>query len=141
MGEYGSDEHKAEWLEINTKYYESPKEAEIAWFMKLKLEANPPQSAAFFMSQDIHYQSPIDGKVISGKRARQEDLARSGCIEYDPEMKTDYSRRIERDEKSLDSKIEQSVEMEMAKMPARKREGLVSELNSGVEVDVQRLTA
>ena len=29
------------------------------------------------------YQSPIDGRVISGRAARREDLKRSGCVEYD----------------------------------------------------------
>jgi hypothetical protein len=27
------------------------------------------------------YQSPVDGRVISGRRAKRDDLARSGCID------------------------------------------------------------
>ncbi len=29
------------------------------------------------------YRSPIDGRVISGRAARREDMIRSGCVEYD----------------------------------------------------------
>lgn len=91
--------------------------------------------------KEIRYESPIDGRPITTLAQRKEDLARSGCIEYDPEMKTDYNRRIERDEKQLEAKIEDSVNSQIAKMPARKREKLNSELNSGIEVTTERLTA
>ncbi len=30
------------------------------------------------------YESPIDGRIIEGRAARREDLARSGCREVDP---------------------------------------------------------
>jgi len=29
------------------------------------------------------YQSPIDGRVISGRAARREDLKRSGCVPWE----------------------------------------------------------
>jgi hypothetical protein len=141
MSEYGSPEHKAEWLDINEKYYGSPEEAEEAWLTILKLEANPPQSPSFFLRQDVSYTSPIDGRVISSMAQRKDDLARSGCIEYDPEMKTDYNRRIEREEKQLEAKMEESVNAQIANMPARKREQLNSELSSGVEIATERITA
>lgn len=91
--------------------------------------------------KEIRYESPIDGKPITSKQARQEDLARSGCVEYDPEMKTDYNRRIEREEKELESKMEESVNAAIAQMPTKKRETLVTELQSGADIDTLRLTA
>jgi hypothetical protein len=30
------------------------------------------------------YKSPIDGKMITSRSARREDLARSGCVPYEP---------------------------------------------------------
>lgn len=91
--------------------------------------------------KEIRYESPIDGKPVTSKQARQEDLARSGCIEYDPEMKTDYNRRIEREEKELENKMEQSVNAAIAQMPTKKRESLVTELQNGADIDTLRLTA
>lgn len=91
--------------------------------------------------KEVHYTSPIDGRPITTMAQRKEDLARNNCIEYDPEMKTDYTRRIEREEKQLEAKIEESVNAQIAKMPARKREKLSSELSSGIEVSTERLTA
>ena len=89
---------------------------------------------------DVHYKSPIDDKPITSMAARKEDMARSGCIEYDPEMKTDYSRRIERDEKSLEASVDYSVDSAIANMPAIKREKLESELNAGFDVTPERIT-
>lgn len=106
------------------------------------LEARRVICAPMMVSvKEIRYESPIDGKPVTSKQARQEDLARSGCIEYDPEMKTDYNRRIEREEKELENKMEQSVNAAIAQMPTKKRETLVSELQSGADIDTLRLTA
>lgn len=30
------------------------------------------------------YRSPVDGKLITSRHARREDLKRSGCVEWDP---------------------------------------------------------
>jgi hypothetical protein len=32
------------------------------------------------------YRSPIDGKVISSRSTRRDDLKRSGCVEYEPSL-------------------------------------------------------
>ncbi len=31
------------------------------------------------------YESPIDGRMISSRSAKREDLKRSGCVEYEPQ--------------------------------------------------------
>lgn len=92
-------------------------------------------------SKDICYDSPIDGRPITSMAARLDDLARSGCREYDPCMKQDYHRRIEREEKQLEAAIESTVDAEIAAMPSRKREHLASELQHGANVGVERITA
>lgn len=93
-----------------------------------------------FVSPDICYDSPIDGKAITSKHARIEDLKRNGCVEYDPGMRQDYDRRAKESEARLDSVIEQSVDQQIHEMPARKRELLQSELAAGVTAEPVRQT-
>jgi hypothetical protein len=94
-----------------------------------------------FVSPDICYDSPIDGRPITSKKAREEDLARSNCVPYDPEIKKDYQRRIEREEKELDRAVDATIDKEIALMPARKREKLEAELQAGFTVTPERRTA
>lgn len=91
-----------------------------------------------FVSPDIHYKSPIDGRQITNKSARLDDLARNNCVEYDPEMKTDYKRRIAESEKKLDKSVDEQVEKTISQMPSRKRERLEGELRAGLDAEVVR---
>ena len=93
-----------------------------------------------FVKQSISYDSPIDGRHITNARERKEDLARSGCVEYDPGVKQDYQRRIQREEQELDKSVDESVDAAISKMPARKLEQLESELKSGLNPEVERIT-
>lgn len=92
-----------------------------------------------FVSQEIRYESPIDGKVITTRQQRQDDLARHGCIPYDPEMKKDAARRQVESEKKLEAAMDATVEKTIHAMPARKREKLTAELQGGVTADYARL--
>jgi hypothetical protein len=95
-----------------------------------------------FVQGDICYDSPIDGRPITSLQARREDLARSGCRPYDPEMKTDYQRRIKESEAALDKSVDETVDRAIAQMPVRKREKLEQELiNAGVTAEPVRLSA
>lgn len=90
---------------------------------------------------DICYDSPIDGRPITSWHARQEDLKRNGCQEYDPEMKTDYQRRIAEGERSLDRSIEQTVEAQIEQMPGMQRQRLYNEITrQGADLDYTRST-
>lgn len=93
-----------------------------------------------FVRQDIAYDSPIDGRHITSMQQRKEDLARSGCVEYDPEMKKDFTRRIEHEEKEMDKKFDETIEAEISKMPVRKLERLESEMKQGLTAEVERIT-
>mgnify|MGYP000001543302 CR=1 FL=1 len=94
-----------------------------------------------FASTDVCYDSPIDGRPITSMKARLDDLARSHCTPYDPEIKKDYTRRIERQQAALEKSVEATVEATIEQMPARKRERLESELRAGADVGPERQAA
>lgn len=85
------------------------------------------------------YESPVTGKMITSRRERREDLARSGCVEYEPSMLQESERKRAAEDAALEKKIDEHVEAEIINMDARTREKLVSELQSGVDVEVVRM--
>jgi hypothetical protein len=91
-------------------------------------------------SQDICYNSPIDGRPITSQAARRDDLARHGCIPYDPEMKTDADRKQRERQDSLDRAVEATVAREITKMPTAKKAQLRKEvMNQGLTAEVVRI--
>lgn len=65
------------------------------------------------ISSDIpDYLSPVNGKLISGRKQRKEDLKRNDCYEVDPPSKPLRGRAHKRKEienkpdKELDAKLE-----------------------------------
>lgn len=78
--------------------------------------------------QDIHYQSPIDGRPITSMRARADDLARSDCTPYDPGQRQDYDRRNREAEIALEKAVDETVEQHVSALPSEKREQLQTEL-------------
>lgn len=96
---------------------------------------------AIWTKPDICYDSPIDGRPITSEKARKEDLARSNCVPYDPEIKTDYQRRIEREERLLDKAVDETVEKQFSSYSPRQMEILESELKSGLTAEPVRMTA
>jgi putative FmdB family regulatory protein len=93
-----------------------------------------------FVSPEIRYTSPIDGKVIATRQQRQDDLARNNCIPYDPGMKQDADRRQRESEMKLEKSLDATVEKQIHDMPSRKREKLVAELQGGVTAEYARST-
>ena len=90
---------------------------------------------------DVRYDSPITGEHITSHHARIEDLKRHDCIEYDPEMKRDYERRIADEDAQLDKSIDEHVEASIEKMPTAKRAQLWSELTEqGLTAETVRST-
>lgn len=85
------------------------------------------------------YQSPIDGRPITNQRERREDLARNGCVEYEPGMRQDVDRRVIEDEKALDRAVDETFDREISKMPAAKLERLDAEMSAGISAEVTRL--
>lgn len=96
------------------------------------------RAPAGYVSPDIHYTSPVSGKLIRTKQERIDDLAATGSIEYDPGLKQDQERNKRRSDEQLEKAVESSVDEFFATAPARKREKLEQELRAGVAVEVSR---
>lgn len=86
------------------------------------------------------YESPIDGQWIEGRRARQEDLRRSGCRPYETGEKEQNERARVQADARLDSAVDSTIDREIALMPARKRELLEQEVRAGATCTVERST-
>lgn len=91
-----------------------------------------------FVQRDICYDSPIDGRAITNKHARQEDLRRNECVEYEPGMKQDAARERNRMETALERAVDSTVDEFFATAPARITEKLEQELRAGASVEVTR---
>lgn len=92
------------------------------------------------VGMDINYASPIDGRPVTSKQARIEDLARSGCVEYEPTMRTHQARREQERDAVLEKSFDETVETSIHAMPARKRDRLVAELEGGMTAEVVKVT-
>lgn len=140
--DYGTPEFKSWWLDF-WGYVDGTPEAEEAWLAKVALMEgrHSRKTPMVFVGRDIHYTSPVDGRVIRSKSEREDDMRRNGCIEYDPGMKQDAERRTKEQEAALERSIEQSVERDFHKMPTAKRERLANELVAGATAETVRLTA
>lgn len=88
--------------------------------------------------QDCYYESPIDGRPITNRKQRLEDMARSGCVEYDPGIRQDIDRNLKESEIRLDKAIDTTVEKEIESMPIIKKERLASELAAGFDIETVR---
>lgn len=95
---------------------------------------------AGFVQRDICYDSPIDGRAITSKQARIEDLRRNDCVEYDPGMRQDAAKRRAQAEVELDRSVDATVDEFFATAPTRKLEKLDQEIRAGASVDLVRST-
>jgi hypothetical protein len=87
----------------------------------------------------VCYDSPIDGTPITSWAAREEDLKKHGCRPYDPEMKTDYTNRLKREDEALDAAVHATGEEAVEKMPTAKRAKLASDLlDKGAQIEYAR---
>lgn len=106
----------------------------------LKAEKVFLKAPAAFVRQDICYDSPIDGRPITSMQARIEDLARSNCVPYEEGIKQDQERIKRESETALERSFDETVERELAAMPARKLEKLTGELEGGMAAEPTRIT-
>lgn len=98
-------------------------------------------SAPFVRGDLPDYVSPVTGELVSGRKARREDLVRHGCVEYEPSLRAEHERRRAQEESRLDHAIEETVEAQLHGMPARKRELLDQELRAGAGLELVRKSA
>lgn len=88
---------------------------------------------------ECRYDSPVTGEAITTWQQRRNDLARTGSIPYDPEMKTDLQRRLKDEEAAMEKSMDQHVERFIEKMSTKQRGKLFSELTEqGVTTETVR---
>lgn len=105
-----------------------------AWAVKVFL------SAPLVRGDLPGYVSPVSGTWVEGRRAREEDLKRTGCRPYDEGEKEEYSRRRIAEEQAFDKRLDETIDSTIQGWDARKRERLQSEMDAGVDVVVARST-
>lgn len=84
------------------------------------------------------YTSPIDGRLISGKAQRREDLKRNGCRPYEEGERQEAQRRREQDDARLERNVNETVERWWHEAPTQKREALARDLMAGADVNLER---
>lgn len=85
------------------------------------------------------YDCPITGKRIEGKRAHEENLRQHGCRVLEPGETAAVSKYRAREEAAFEAKIDADVEKTIHEMPVAKREKLIAEVESGLDVSIVRL--
>lgn len=85
------------------------------------------------------YPCPVTGNWIEGRKAHQENLARTGCRVLEPGETESAIRRRQEQEAAYDARIERTVEELVKAMPQEKQNRLEAELTSGVSTEVVRL--
>jgi len=84
------------------------------------------------------YQSPTTGRVITSKTQRREDMAASGCVDYEPSLIQEQQKRYAREDAEIDKKVDEHVEKTIYDMPIEKKEKLAAEVEH-FDVDVTRI--
>lgn len=84
------------------------------------------------------YECPVTGKQISGRRAHEENLKRTGCRLLDPGERQQNIQRTARAEQDFDNRVEATVEEFYEKLPTVQREQLAVEIQSGADVQTIR---
>lgn len=93
-----------------------------------------------FIAKDVHYTSPVDGRPITNYQQHLEELARTDCVVYESGIKQDQERNALRREQELERSVDETVDREIALMPAAKKEKLVAELEGGLTATPERIT-
>ena len=98
-----------------------------------------PTMINFDMPNWERYESPVSGKLITSYKERKADMEEHGCVDYEPSMRKHATKNMEDCDRKLEKKMDETVEAEIQKMPARKKEKLDQELdNAGAEVVYER---
>lgn len=86
--EFGSVEHKAQWLEFWRDSYPSDDAAEKGWALKMHQARHPVESLHHVMPDIQPYRSMIDGSIIESRSKHRAHLKANGCIEIGNEKLT-----------------------------------------------------
>jgi putative FmdB family regulatory protein len=95
-------------------------------------------SAPRIVADYAPYTCPISGKLISGRAAHRENLAEHGCRVLEPGETTSAKQAHAREEAAFDTMIENTAEQFVHALPVGKRERLIAETESGLDVQITR---
>lgn len=79
-----------------------------------------------YIPMEINYKSPIDDRIISGKRARQDDLRRSGSRPWEglESERREAARQEQYREQAADASLERAAAETLHQLPPSKRDVL-----------------
>ncbi len=80
------------------------------------------------------YESPVSGQWVEGRRAREEDLKRTGCRPYDSGEREAYKAHLAREEANLTKSVDATVDRWYATNSSRKAELLHEDIRRGADV-------
>ena len=96
-------------------------------------------SAPFVRIDNVGYTCPITEKWIGSKQAHRNNLDTHGCRLLEDGEHEHNQVSKQRANEELDKKIEQSVEKEILSMPTEKVERLAKEVQSGLDISIDRI--
>lgn len=91
--------------------------------VEIAADARPSAVSPFIHADLPPYESPIDGRIIDGRRARREDLARAGCRPYEgfEQEKKEADKIQAARARALDQLAEKMAHRAWAEAPERVR--------------------
>lgn len=96
---------------VTTEYrpvsrYREPLECPACGGVASRAILTPPRVFGDFAG----YESPASGRWVEGRRARAEDLARTGCRPYEEGEREELQKRVAANERELDKVADAAVE-------------------------------
>lgn len=95
-------------------------------------------SAPMFSVEQVGYTCPVTGKYIGSKRQHEENLRQQDCRVFETGEKELAQKRIAEQEAAFEKSVDQTVEKNFWSMPSDKREKIANELESGVDLAIER---
>lgn len=94
---------------------------------------SPDSMPSFIISKFESYESPMTGEVIRSNKHRLEDMEKHGCVEYDPEIKTDQRRNAEDTDKAIEKDVDETVEKAFGQMTADEKKAIAIDMATTAE--------
>lgn len=117
---------------LKLEEYDKPQRCECGQYMTKQF------SAPMVRGDYPPYECPITGRMIEGRAAHRENLARHGCRVLEPGEREQVERHRRQSEIQLDKAVEATADEFIAKLPTRKAEQLVAEIQGGMTAEIVR---
>lgn len=89
--------------------------------------------------ENVEYDCPITGKMITSKHAHEENLKLHDCRVHEPGETQGLKDRQARADADLDRKLDETVERQWESYSSDQKERLTNELLSGTDVTYERM--